>query len=82
MQAIENQINASPLEVVHYHKEYVETGYQADALHYLKKAKAGSPTQMLPRSRNTPRNLGQNLVLNLVKKSKIQQIAALSPLIS
>ena len=42
MQAIENQINASPLEVVHYHKEYVETGYQADALHYLKTAKAGS----------------------------------------
>ena len=42
MQAIENQINASPLEVVHYHKEYVETGYQADALQNLKTAEIGS----------------------------------------
>jgi len=42
MQTIENQISAVPLEVVHYHKEYVETGYQAEALQYLNAAKAGS----------------------------------------
>jgi phenylpropionate dioxygenase-like ring-hydroxylating dioxygenase large terminal subunit len=42
MQSIENQISAVPLEVVHYHKEYVKTSYQAEALQYLNVAKAGA----------------------------------------
>ena len=39
---VEQQLNSVPLEVVHYHKEYVEHGYMAEALEFLSAAKDGS----------------------------------------
>ena len=42
LNAIEVQLNSVPLEVVHYHKEYVEHGYKAEALEFLSGAKHGS----------------------------------------
>ena len=31
---VEQQLNSVPLEVVHYHKEYVEHGYMTEALNF------------------------------------------------
>ncbi len=39
---VEQQLNSVPLEVVHYHKEYVEHGYMTEALEFLSTAKHGS----------------------------------------
>ena len=39
---VEVQLNSVPLEVVHYHKEYVEHGYMTEALEFLSAAKHGS----------------------------------------
>ena len=39
---VEQQLNSVPLEVVHYHKEYVEHGYKTEALEFLSAAKHGS----------------------------------------
>ena len=39
---VEQQLNSVPLEVVHYHKEYVEHGYMTEALEFLGAAKHGS----------------------------------------
>jgi len=42
LSAIEEQLNSVPLEVVHYHKEYVEHGYKAEALQFLNAEKDGA----------------------------------------
>ena len=42
LNAIERQLNSVPLEVVHYHKEYVEHGYKEEALTFLGAAKNGA----------------------------------------